>query len=149
MSPVSTQTRVVVYYAVWAALCAAVAGAVAALVHLIFFNTVPQRSIWLHDVFGWTVTTLAVAAGQGVVTLLTGRLLLRLGRTLRYTVLLGLLIGAFDFALALVQMFVPAADVGWTPTLLILAAAAAGITVLGQAAAGAAEASGGTSSELR
>jgi len=121
--------KVVVSYAVWATICAAVAGGAAALVHLLVRD----------NASGWAVTTLAVAAGQGAVALLTGSLLAQFGRTLRSTVLLGLLIGLFDLALALVQTFVPAAEVGWRPTLVILAAAAAAITLLGQGATAAPE----------
>jgi len=121
--------KVVVSYAVWTTICAAVAGGAAALAHLMVRD----------NASGWAVTTFVVAGGQGAVALLTGALLVQLGRTLRSTVLLGLLIALFDFVLAMVQMLVPAAEVGWRPTLVILAAGAAAITLLGQGAAAAPE----------
>jgi len=62
------------------------------------------------------VTALAIAAGQGAVVLVTGSLLAQLGRSLQGTVLLGLLIGLFDFAMYLVQMAIPAAELGWART---------------------------------
>src|SRR5579884_1536805 len=80
----------------------------------------------------------ALAAGQGAVALVTGRILVRLGRTLRATVLLGLLIGSFDFAMYFVQMALPATELGWTPDVIILAAAAALVTVLGSRSSAAA-----------
>ena len=77
------------------------------------------------------MTAVAIAAGQGAVALLTGGVLARLGRTLRFTVLLGLLIGVFDFVMSFLQMAVPATELGWTPDLLILVVVTAAITVAG------------------
>ena len=62
---------------------------------------------------------------------MTGGVLARLGRTLQLTVLLGLLIGVFDFVMYFLQMAVPATEVGWIPDLIILVVATAAITVLG------------------
>lgn len=123
----TTGTRIVGYYAVWAALCAAVAGLVFATIHAVFFTPAAGLSIWSAG----AGVVLAIAAGQGVVALLTGTVLARLGRTLSYTVLLGLVIGLFDFVMYVVQMAIPATELGWGPDLGILAAAAALITVLG------------------
>lgn len=118
----SNQMKIVISYAIWTTICAAVACGAAALVYLVARG----------NASGWATTTLIVAVGQGAIALLTGALLAPLGRTLRSTVLLGLLIGLFDLAVALAQTFVPATEVGWRPTLAILAAAAAAITLLGQ-----------------
>ena len=124
-------SRIVIYYAIWATICAAVAGVVIALIHTWFFSYNPGRSAFMHTLFGDIVTAVAIAAGQGAVALLTGRVLARLGRALQFTFLLGLLIGLFDFVMYLVQMAVPATELGWTPDLLILVAVTAAITAAG------------------
>jgi hypothetical protein len=125
------RAKIVVYYAVWAALCALGAGVAIAAIHTAFFSYHPGRSGAAGTFVGDIAAASALAAGQGAVALVTGRLLARLGRTLHATVLLGLLVGGFDFAMYLVQMAWPATELGWTPDVLILAAAAALITVLG------------------
>ena len=125
------RTRIVIFYAVWATICAAVAGVVIALIHTWFFSYHPGRSAFMETLFGGIVTALAIAAGQGAVALLTGRLLSRLGRTLQFTLLLGLLIGLFDFVMDFVQMAVPATELGWIPDLIILVAVTAAITAAG------------------
>ena len=61
--------------------------------------------------------------------------LARLGRALRATVLLGLLVGVFDFVMNFLQMAVSRTELGWRPDLVILAAAVLVITVLGSRAA--------------
>ena len=137
-----TRTRIVIYYAIWATICAAVAGVVIALIHTWFFSYHPGRSAFMETLFGGIVTGLAIAAGQGAVALLTGRILSRMGRTLQFTLLLGLLIGLFDFVMYFVQMAVPATELGWTPDLIILVGVTAVITAVGsrrtsQAGAGA------------
>ena len=63
--------------------------------------------------------------------LVTGSVLAQFGRPLQRTVLLGLLVGVFDFAMYLVQMAVPATELGWKPDIVILAAATAAVTLLG------------------
>src|SRR2546422_2684694 len=123
--------RIVIYYAVWATICATVAGIVIALLHTWLFSYIPSRSGLIHTLFSDAVTALAIAAGQGAVVLVTGSLLAQLGRALQSTVLLGLLVGLFDFAMDFVQMAVPAAELGWIPDIVILVAAAEAITVFG------------------
>ena len=123
--------RIVIYYAVWATICATVAGIVIALIHTWLFSYIPNRSGLIHTLFSDAVTALAIAAGQGAVVLVTGSVLAQLGRSLQGTVLLGLLIGLFDFAMYLVQMAIPAAELGWIPDIVILVVAAVGITVFG------------------
>ena len=125
------RTRIVIFYAVWATICAAVAGVVIALIHTWFFSYHPGRSAFMETLFGGIVTALAIAAGQGAVALVTGRLLSRLGRTLQFTLLLGMLIGLFDFVMDFVQMAVPATELGWIPDLIILVAVTAAITAAG------------------
>ena len=129
--PDSSRTRIVIYYAIWATICAAIAGFVLALIHTWFFSYHPGRSAFLETLFSGSVAALGIAAGQGAVALVTGSLLTQLGRTLQYTVLLGLLIGLFDFAMYFLQMTVPVTELGWRPDLLILAGAAIAITVAG------------------
>jgi hypothetical protein len=123
--------RIVIYYAVWATICATVAGIAIALIHTWLFSYIPNRSGLIHTLFSDAVTALAIAAGQGAVVLVTGSLLAQLGRSLQGTVLLGLLIGLFDFAMYLVQMAIPAAELGWIPDVVILVVAAVAITVFG------------------
>jgi hypothetical protein len=123
--------RIVVYYAGWATICAAAAGFAITPIHAWLFSYIPNRSALMHTLFSDAVTALAIAAGQGAVTLATGTLLARFGRALQATVLLGLLIGLFDFALYFVQMAIPAAELGWIPDIVILVGAAVAITVFG------------------
>ncbi len=123
--------RIVIYYGVWATICATVAGIAIALIHTWLFSYIPNRSGLIHTLFSDAVTALAIAAGQGAVVLVTGSVLAQLGRSLQGTVLLGLLIGLFDFAMYLVQMAIPAAELGWIPDIVILVVAAVAITVFG------------------
>ncbi|MDP3911171.1 MAG: hypothetical protein Q8Q14_12340 [Gemmatimonadales bacterium] len=131
MTDTASRMRIAIYYAVWAALCAAVAGIVITLIHAWFFSYNPGRSAIMATLLGGLMTSLAIAAGQGAVALVTASLLARLGRTLTYTVLLGLGIGLFDFTMYFLQMAVPATELGWAPDIAILVGAAALITVLG------------------
>ena len=85
----SDRTRIVIYYSIWATICAAAAGIVVTLIHTWFFSYNPGKSALMETLFGGLVTALAIAAGQGAVALVTGSLLAQLGRTLQYTVLLG------------------------------------------------------------
>jgi hypothetical protein len=126
-----SRTRIVIYYAIWTTICAAVAGVVIALIHTWFFSYNPGRSAFMETLFGGIVTALAIAAGQGAVALLTGRILSHFGRTLQFTLLLGLLIGVFDFVMDFVQMTVPATELGWVPDLIILVVVTAAITAGG------------------
>lgn len=127
----SDRTRIAIYYAIWATICAAVAGLAVALIHTWFFSYNPGRSTLMVTLFDDVLIALAIAAGQGAVALVTGSLLVQLGRTLRMTVLLGLALGAFDFVMFLLQMAVPATELGWIPDIVILVMAAAGITAFG------------------
>jgi hypothetical protein len=76
-----SRTRVVIYYAIWATICAAVAGIVIALIHTAFFSYHPTRSAFMETLFGGIVAAVAIAAGQGAVALVTGGVLARFGRT--------------------------------------------------------------------
>jgi len=138
MPETSDRMRIVVYYAVWATICAALAGGVVALIHAWFFSYNPGRSALVQTLFANAVTALAIAAGQGAVALVTGSLLAQLGRTLNFTVLLGLALGLFDFVMYFVQMAVPVTELGWVPDIAILVAAAVVITVSGARAPAAA-----------
>lgn len=125
------RTRVVIAYAIWAGICAVIAGVVMAFIHTEFFAYVPSRTALMSTFLGGIATTSAIAAGQAAVILATGGILARRGVTLQGTVLLGLLIGAFDFVMNLLQLLVPALEPGWTWDLAILAVATVGITLLG------------------
>jgi hypothetical protein len=138
MTETGDRIKVVIYYGVWATICAALAGIAVALLHTWFFSYHVGRSGFLQTLVSDIETTLAIAAGQGAVAVLTGSVLARFGRGLEKTVLLGLLLGAFDFVLNFVQMVVPKTELGWGPDLVILAVAAAVITAYGSATASAA-----------
>jgi hypothetical protein len=132
-----TRMRITIYYAVWATICAAVAGLAVTLIHTWFFSFNPGRSAVLKTLFDGSMIALGIAAAQGAVALVAGSLLAQRGRELRYTVLLGLGIALFDFAMYMLQMAVPATELGWIPDLVILVSAAALITVAGSRASAA------------
>ena len=134
-SDTGDRMKIVIGYAVWATLCAAAAGVAISLIHTWFFIHEPGRVGFWRTLFDDGVRAVAIAAGQGAVALVTGSLLAHFGRSLHVTVLLGLLVGAFDFAVTLLQMVLPTIDIGWIPNLLILAAATIVITLLGSRAA--------------
>ena len=125
------RTRILIYYSIWAMICAAVAGFIIALIHTWFFSYNPGRSAVIETLFTGTVAAMGIAAAQGAVVLVTGRLLTRLGRTLQYTLLLGLLIGLFDFVMYFLQMAVRATELGWIPDLVIIVVVTAAITAAG------------------
>jgi len=126
-----SRNRVVIAYAVWATICAAVAGVVIALIHTAFFSFHPGRSAVVETLFSGIVAAVALAAAQGAVALVTGGLLARLGRDLQLTVLLGLIIGLFDFVMYFLQMAVPVTELGWKPDIAILLIVTIAITAAG------------------
>ena len=123
--------KVVIGYAIWATLCAAVAGVAVSFVHTAFFSYHEGPHEFWRILFDDVATTLGIAAGQGAVILFSGSILAQLGRSLHATVLLGLLVGLFDFVMNFLQMAVPRTELGWVPDLIILAVATLAITVLG------------------
>jgi hypothetical protein len=127
----SDRSRIIIYYSIWATICAAVAGLVVALIHTWFFSYNPGRSAVMETLFSGSVAAVGIAAAQGAVALVTGSVLAQMGRTLQYTVLLGLLIGLIDFVMYFLQMAVPATELGWIPDLAIIVAITIGVTVLG------------------
>lgn len=126
-----SNTRIVIAYSIWATICAAMAGLAIALIHTWFFSYHPGRSAVIETLFSGSVAAVAIAAAQGAVALLTGSVLAQLRRTLQYTVLLGLAIGAFDFAMYFLQMVVPVTELGWIPDLTIIVVVTAAISVAG------------------
>jgi len=129
----SERAKIVVYYAAWTVVCATAAGLAVALLHMWRFSYHPTFLSLVETVVGDAVVALAVAAGQGAAALAAGSLLARWGRGLNRTVLLGLLVGAFDLFLYTVQMVVPATELGWVPDVGILILATVLITVYGTA----------------
>ena len=127
----SDRSRIVIYYSIWATICAAVAGLAIALIHTWFFSYHPGRSAVIETLFSGSMIAVAIAAGQGAVALVTGRVLAQLGRTLNYTLLLGLLIGVFDFVMDFLQMAVPVTELGWIPDLIIIVVVTVAITTAG------------------
>src|ERR1700704_1826827 len=95
----SDRTRIMIYYAIWATICATVAGLAVALIHTWFFSYNPGRSAIIETLFSGSVIAVGIAAAQGAVALVTGGVMARLGRTLQFTLLLGLAIGLFDFVM--------------------------------------------------
>lgn len=126
-----SRTRIVIAYAIWAGICAVIAGVLMAIIHTEFFAYVPSRTAFMSTLLGGIATTSAIAAGQAAVILATGRILAQRGYTLQGTVLLGLLIGVFDFLMNLLQLLVPALEPGWSWDLAILAVATVAISLLG------------------
>jgi hypothetical protein len=129
--------KIVIGYAVWAALCAGLAGVAVSVIHTTFFSYHAGRHDFWRVLFDDTVMAVMIAAGQGSVALVGGSVLAQLGRSLHATVLLGLLVGLFDFVMLFVQMAFPRTELGWVPDLVILAAVTLAITVLGSRAAAA------------
>lgn len=127
--------KIVIGYAVWATLCAVAAGVAISLIHTWFFSYHATRPGFWRTLLEDAAVTVGIAAGQGAVALVTGSVLTQLGRGLRATVLLGLLVGLFDFVMNFLQMVVPRTELGWVPDLVILAAATIAITVLGSRSA--------------
>ncbi len=134
-SDTGDRMKIVIGYAVWATLCAVVAGVAISLIHTWFFSYHATRPGLWRTLLEDAAVTVGIAAGQGSVALITGNLLAQLGRGLHATVLLGLLVGLFDFVMNFLQMTVPRTELGWVPDLVILAAATIAITVLGSRSA--------------
>src|SRR5260370_39482826 len=65
MAETGDRIKVVVYYAVWATICAALAGIAVALLHTWFFSFHVGRSGFLQTLVSDIETTLAIAAGPG------------------------------------------------------------------------------------
>src|SRR5207249_12113344 len=91
--------KIVIYYAIWATICAALAGLVIAGLHTWLFSYIPSRSGLIFTMVSDVVTALAIAAGQGGVGLVTGGVLARVGKPPPLAVLLGPLLGAFWLAM--------------------------------------------------
>jgi len=125
------RTRIVIYYSIWATICAAGAGLAVALIHTWFFSYNPGRSAVIETLFSGAVAAVGIAAAQGALALATGSLLARFGRTLQFTLLLGVAIGLFDFVMYFLQMVVPATELGWIPDIAIIVAVTVAITVAG------------------
>jgi len=129
--------KIVIGYAVWATLCAAAAGVALSLIHTWFFSYHATRPGFWRTLLEDAAVTIGIAAGQGAVALVTGSVLTQFGRALHATVLLGLVVGLFDFVMNLLQMAVPRTELGWIPDLVILAAATIAITAFGSRSASA------------
>jgi hypothetical protein len=126
-----SRTRIVIAYAIWATICASVAGLAIALIHTAFFSFNPGRSAVVETLFSGSVAAVAIAAAQGAIALGTGSVLTQRGRSLQFTVLLGLLIGLFDFVMYFIQMVLPVTELGWIPDLAILLGVTIAITAAG------------------
>src|SRR3989441_12249812 len=111
----SDRMKVVIYYAVWATICAAVAGIAVALLHTWFFSYHVGRSGFLQTLVSDVEAALAIAAGRGAVVGLMGSGRARVGGGLGKTAGLGLPIGLFDFMLNFSQMVGPPTEPGSGP----------------------------------
>lgn len=131
MADANDQSRVVVWFAVWATVCAAVAGIVVLLFDTYIFSHLVHRAAIIRNLVDEGSGVLAISAGQGAVALVTASALMQVGRALQPTVLLGLLIGVFDFGFDLLQVFVPATEVEWKWKLVIGLLAVLVITIAG------------------
>src|SRR5437867_3417327 len=74
--------KVVIYYAVWATLCAAAAGVAISFIHTWFFSYHGSRPGFWRTLLEDAAVTVGIAAGQGAVALVTGSVLTQLGRGL-------------------------------------------------------------------
>src|SRR2546426_11443402 len=99
--------RVVIYYAVWATICAALAGIAVALVHTWFFSYHVGRSGFLQTLVSDIEAALAIAAGQGAGAGVTGGGLAPPGGGLGEAVLVGPLLGPFGLGLHILPVAVP------------------------------------------
>src|SRR5438045_8867563 len=99
MTDTDSRARVIMYYAIWATICAAVAGFVVALIHTSFFSYHPGRSAFLETLFSGAVAAVGIAAAQGAVALVTVSLLGRLGGTLQDAFMPGRLLGLLRYAM--------------------------------------------------
>lgn len=131
MADANDQSRVVVWFAVWATVCAAVAGVVVLLFDTYLFSHLVHRAAIIHNLVDEGSGVLAISAGQGALALVSAGALMQFGRSLQPTVLLGLLIGVFDFLFDLLQVVVPATEVEWKWKLVISLLAVLVITVAG------------------
>src|SRR5260370_21725728 len=59
------KTRIVIFYSIWATICAAVAGFAMALIHTWFFSYNPGRSAVMETLFSGSMVAVAIAAGAG------------------------------------------------------------------------------------
>src|SRR5260370_38251330 len=123
--------KIVIGYAVWATLCAVVAGVAISLIHTWFFAHEPGRVGFWRTLFEDAAVTVGIAAGQGAVALVTGSIVTQRGRGLHATGLLGLLVGLFDFVMNFLQMACPAPEPGSVPRLVILPPATILLSTLG------------------
>jgi hypothetical protein len=134
-SDTGDRMKIVIGYAVWATLCAVAAGVAISLIHTWFFSYHASRPGFWRTLLEDAAVTVGISAGQGAVALVTGSVLTQRGRVLHATVLLGLLVGLFDFVMNFLQMAVPRTELGWVPDLVILAAVTVAITVFGSRSA--------------
>src|SRR5207249_8867674 len=95
-------------------------GIAIALAHTWFFSYTPTRAARVWTLIEGIETSLALAAGQGAVVLVTGGLLAPLGRALQGTVLLGLLLGLFDFVVYFLLLAITRLGLGWVPDIPVL-----------------------------
>lgn len=107
------------------ALCGTAGGILPALLHTFGAATDPTSFAWLLSMNFLTVA--AIGAGQGAVATATA---LARGRGRRYIsskhgVLGALAVGGFDALMYLMQMTIPATELGWTFDLVILGVAGA------------------------
>src|SRR2546429_4115886 len=99
--------KIVIGYALWATVCAAVAGAALSLVHTWFFSYHAGRPGFWSTLIEDFATTLGIAAGQGAVALVGGGIPARVGRALPATGLLRLVVRRFRFRVNFPQMAGP------------------------------------------
>src|SRR2546429_6492996 len=96
--------KIVIGYALWATVCAAVAGAALSLVHTWFFSYHAGRPGFWSTLIEDFATTLGIAAGQGAVALVGGGILARLGRALPCPGVARLALGPVQFLVHFLAM---------------------------------------------
>src|SRR5438445_13802577 len=105
--------KVVIYYAIWATMCAAVAGLVIAGLHTWLFSYMPTRSGLIFTLVGDAVTALAIGARPGPLARVQGSRRAQFGLSLQPTGPSALLLAGFDLPPDLLQWAVPATTLGW------------------------------------
>src|SRR2546428_11496361 len=89
--------KIVIYYAIWATICAALAGLVIAGLHTWLFSYIPSRSGLIFTMVSDVVTALAIAAGEGGGAVVAGGVRGPVGNPPPRPLVLGVVVGASGF----------------------------------------------------
>src|SRR2546429_2929106 len=107
--------KIVIGYALWATVCAAVAGAALSLVHTWFFSYHAGRPGFWSTLIEDFATTLGIAAGPGAGALVGGGILARLGGPLPATAVVRPVLRRVVFVVHFLPMAGPPNHLGRAP----------------------------------